>query len=62
MTAIAETGAVINVKKPQFLAPAEMRHIIDKCREAGNEHILLCERGTSFGYNNLVVDMLGMDE
>lgn len=60
--AIAETGAVINIKKPQFLAPAEMRHIVEKCREAGNDKVLLCERGTSFGYNNLVVDMLGIDE
>lgn len=59
--AIARTGAVINVKKPQFLAPEEMRHIISKCREAGNDRVLLCERGTNFGYNNLVVDMLGMD-
>ncbi|MFC3095940.1 3-deoxy-8-phosphooctulonate synthase [Alteromonas sediminis] len=60
--AMARTGAVINVKKPQFLAPHEMRHIINKCQEAGNDNIILCERGTSFGYNNLVVDMLGMDE
>ncbi len=59
--AIARTGAVINVKKPQFLAPAEMTHIVTKCAEAGNNRVLLCERGTSFGYNNLVVDMLGMD-
>ncbi len=59
--AIAATGAVINVKKPQFLAPQEMRHIIAKCAEAGNDRVLLCERGSSFGYNNLVVDMLGMD-
>jgi 2-dehydro-3-deoxyphosphooctonate aldolase (KDO 8-P synthase) len=49
------------VKKPQFLAPAEMAHVITKCREAGNELVILCERGTSFGYNNLIVDMLGMD-
>ncbi|HET6940740.1 MAG TPA: 3-deoxy-8-phosphooctulonate synthase [Sphingomicrobium sp.] len=62
VTAIAATGKAINVKKPQFLAPQEMRHIINKCREAGNERIILCERGTSFGYNNLVVDMLGIDE
>lgn len=62
VTAIAETGAIINVKKPQFLAPAEMRHILEKFREAGNEKILLCERGSSFGYNNLVVDMLGVDD
>jgi len=61
VTAMARTGAAINVKKPQFLAPEEMRHIIAKFREAGNERIILCERGSSFGYNNLVVDMLGMD-
>jgi 2-dehydro-3-deoxyphosphooctonate aldolase (KDO 8-P synthase) len=62
VTAIARTGAAINIKKPQFLAPQEMQHIINKCREAGNDRVILCERGTSFGYNNLVVDMLGMDE
>ena len=62
VVAMAKTGAVINVKKPQFLAPHEMRHIITKFREAGNEQVLLCERGSCFGYNNLVVDMLGMDE
>ena len=62
VVAMAKTGAVINVKKPQFLAPHEMRHIITKFKEAGNEQVLLCERGSSFGYNNLVVDMLGMDE
>jgi len=62
VVAIAETGAAINVKKPQFLAPQEMKHIIAKCREAGNDRVILCERGSSFGYNNLVVDMLGMDE
>ena len=56
---IAKTGAVINVKKAQFLAPQEMMHIIHKCQEAGNDRVLLCERGSSFGYNNLVVDMLG---
>ena len=61
VVAIAKTGAAINVKKPQFLAPQEMQHIIKKCREAGNDRVILCERGTSFGYNNLVVDMLGMD-
>jgi 2-dehydro-3-deoxyphosphooctonate aldolase (KDO 8-P synthase) len=62
VTAMARTKAAINVKKPQFLAPAEMRHIVDKFREAGNDRVLLCERGTSFGYNNLVVDMLGIDD
>ena len=61
VVAIARTGAAINIKKPQFLAPEEMRHIITKLREAGNERVLLCERGSSFGYNNLVVDMLGID-
>ncbi|WP_341503422.1 3-deoxy-8-phosphooctulonate synthase [Gallaecimonas sp. GXIMD4217] len=62
VVAMAETGAVINVKKPQFLAPHEMRHILKKFVEAGNNTVMLCERGSSFGYNNLVVDMLGMDE
>lgn len=62
VVAMAKTGAVINVKKPQFLAAHEMRHIIKKFGEAGNDKILLCERGSCYGYNNLVVDMLGMDE
>ena len=57
--AMAETQAVINIKKAQFLAPQEMGHILKKFQEAGNEQLMLCERGTSFGYNNLVVDMLG---
>ena len=61
VVAMARTGAAINIKKPQFLAPQEMLHIIRKCREAGNDRVMLCERGSSFGYNNLVVDMLGMD-
>ncbi|MDP5329475.1 MAG: 3-deoxy-8-phosphooctulonate synthase [Litorivicinaceae bacterium] len=59
VVAMAETGAIINVKKAQFLAPHEMRHILQKCHEAGNDRVILCERGSSFGYNNLVVDMLG---
>ncbi len=59
VVAMAKTGAVINIKKAQFLAPQEMSHIIRKCEEAGNDRVILCERGTSFGYNNLVVDMLG---
>ncbi|MFP4262472.1 MAG: 3-deoxy-8-phosphooctulonate synthase [Halomonas sp.] len=62
VVAMAQTGAVINVKKPQFLAPHEMRHIVRKCEEAGNDRVILCERGSSFGYNNLVVDMLGFGE
>lgn len=62
VVAMAKTGAVVNIKKPQFLAPHEMRHIMNKFAEAGNEKILLCERGSCFGYNNLIVDMLGMDD
>lgn len=62
VVAMAQTGAVINVKKPQFLAPHEMRHILKKFAEADNHKVILCERGSCFGYNNLVVDMLGMDE
>lgn len=59
VVAMAKTGAVINIKKAQFLAPQEMKHILRKCEEAGNQRLILCERGSSFGYNNLVVDMLG---
>lgn len=62
VVAMAKTGAIINVKKPQFLAAHEMRHIIKKFSEAGNERVILCERGSCYGYNNLVVDMLAMDE
>ena len=57
--AMAETGALINIKKAQFLAPREMAHILRKFEEAGNRRLMLCERGSCFGYNNLVVDMLG---
>jgi 2-dehydro-3-deoxyphosphooctonate aldolase (KDO 8-P synthase) len=56
---MAETGAVINIKKPQFLSPEQMLNIVEKFRECGNEQLLICERGTNFGYDNLVVDMLG---
>ena len=56
----ALTGKVVNVKKGQFLAPNDMKNVITKMREAGNENILLTERGASFGYNNLVVDMRGL--
>ncbi len=55
--ACARHGKAVNVKKGQFLAPKEMRHAIAKCREGGNEQIMLTERGSSFGYGNLVVDM-----
>lgn len=59
VTAMAATGRVINVKKPQFLSPAQMKNIVEKFAEAGNEQVILCERGSQFGYDNLVVDMLG---
>lgn len=59
VVAMAKTNAVINIKKAQFLAPHEMQHILTKCEEAGNDRLMLCERGTMMGYNNLVVDMLG---
>jgi 2-dehydro-3-deoxyphosphooctonate aldolase (KDO 8-P synthase) len=62
VAAMAATGAVINIKKAQFLAPHEMKHILNKCQEAGNDKLMLCERGSMFGYNNLVVDMLGFGE
>jgi 2-dehydro-3-deoxyphosphooctonate aldolase (KDO 8-P synthase) len=57
--AMASTQAAINIKKAQFLSPQEMGHILKKFEEAGHHRLMLCERGTSFGYNNLVVDMLG---
>jgi len=59
VVAMAKSGAIINIKKAQFLAPQEMGHILKKFESAGNERLILCERGSSFGYNNLVVDMLG---
>lgn len=59
VAAMARTGRPINIKKAQFLAPHEMGHIARKCEEAGNTQLMLCERGSCFGYNNLVVDMLG---
>jgi 2-dehydro-3-deoxyphosphooctonate aldolase (KDO 8-P synthase) len=58
--ALAATGRVINIKKPQFLSPQQMLHIVDKFRQAGNPRLLLCERGSCFGYDNLVVDLLGL--
>lgn len=59
VVAMAKTGTIINIKKAQFLAPHEMKHILNKCVEAGNDQLILCERGSCFGYNNLIVDMLG---
>jgi len=57
VAAAARTGKPVNVKKGQFMAPEDMAAVVEKCRAAGNEKILLCERGASFGYHNLVVDM-----
>jgi len=57
LVAAARTGKPLNIKKGQFMAPDDMGQVVEKCRAAGNERILLCERGTSFGYHNLVVDM-----
>lgn len=57
--AMAETGAVINIKKPQFLSPYQMGNIVEKFKECGNEQVILCERGHNFGYDNLVVDPMG---
>ncbi|MBY5921924.1 3-deoxy-8-phosphooctulonate synthase [Ferrimonas balearica] len=59
VAAMAKTDAVINVKKPQFLSPGQMKNIVEKFRECGKEEVILCERGANFGYDNLVVDMLG---
>ena len=59
VTAMANTGSVINIKKPQFLSPEQMANIVEKFKECGNDQLLLCERGSNFGYDNLVVDMLG---
>ena len=57
--AMAKTGAVINIKKPQFISPGQVGNIAEKFREGGNDQIILCDRGANFGYDNLVVDMLG---
>ncbi|ARP80731.1 3-deoxy-8-phosphooctulonate synthase [Bordetella genomosp. 8] len=57
--ALARTGRVINVKKPQFMSPSQIQNVVEKIVEAGNEQVILCDRGSSFGYDNLVVDMLG---
>jgi 2-dehydro-3-deoxyphosphooctonate aldolase (KDO 8-P synthase) len=59
VVALARTGRVINIKKPQFLSPSQMANICEKFREAGNDQLILCDRGTCLGYDNLVVDMLG---
>lgn len=62
VVAIAKTGRAVNIKKPQFLSPSQIKHITAKILEAGNDQLILCERGSQFGYDNLVVDMLGFRE
>ncbi|MEC7575691.1 MAG: 3-deoxy-8-phosphooctulonate synthase, partial [Pseudomonadota bacterium] len=57
--AMAATGAVINIKKPQFLSPYQVANIVDKFKECGNDKVILCERGYALGYDNLVVDPMG---
>lgn len=59
VTALAKTGRVINIKKPQFVSPPQMKNIVEKFEESGNANLMLCDRGAQFGYDNLVVDMLG---
>ncbi|MCG8595570.1 MAG: 3-deoxy-8-phosphooctulonate synthase, partial [Kiloniellales bacterium] len=59
VAAIARTGAPVHVKKPQFMSPPQVKNLVEKLRECGNDKVMLCERGACFGYDNLVVDMLG---
>ena len=59
VVALAKTGKPVNIKKPQFLSPSQMQNIVHKFKEAGNDQLILCDRGTCLGYDNLVVDMLG---
>lgn len=60
LVAAAKTGKCVNIKKAQFLAPWDMKNCVEKVRQSGNDNVMLCERGTSFGYNTLVVDMTGL--
>ena len=60
LVAAAKTGKCINIKKAQFLAPWDMKNCVEKVRQSGNNNVMLCERGTTFGYNTLVVDMTGL--
>ncbi|MCA2008939.1 3-deoxy-8-phosphooctulonate synthase [Tritonibacter mobilis] len=60
IAAVAATGAAINVKKPQFMSPSQVKNLVEKLKECGNSSVMLCERGSCFGYDNLVVDMLGI--
>lgn len=59
--AVAKTGSVVHIKKPQYMSPSQVGHMVAKFAEFGNSQVMLCERGTSFGYDNLVVDMLGFE-
>jgi 2-dehydro-3-deoxyphosphooctonate aldolase (KDO 8-P synthase) len=59
---VARTGKPVNIKKGQFLAPWDMKNVVDKAREVGNDQIMVCERGVSFGYNTLISDMRGLVE
>jgi len=61
VAAMAATGALINIKKPQFMSPSQVGNLVEKFRECGNDQLMLCERGSCFGYDNLVVDMLGFN-
>jgi len=60
--AVASTGKIMNIKKPQFMSAFDMENVVEKCKSAGNNNVMLCERGTCFGYNTLVVDMTGIYE
>ncbi|MGO1117817.1 3-deoxy-8-phosphooctulonate synthase [Rhodovibrionaceae bacterium A322] len=60
IAAVAATGSVVNVKKPQFMSPPQVKNLVEKLKECGNSKVMLCERGACFGYDNLVVDMLGI--
>jgi 2-dehydro-3-deoxyphosphooctonate aldolase (KDO 8-P synthase) len=62
LLAAAETGAILNIKKGQFLAPWDMHNVLQKATSTGNQNVMACERGTSFGYNTLVADMRGLPE
>lgn len=60
LVAAAKTGRIVNIKKAQFLAPWDMQNCVEKVRQSGNDKVMLCERGSTFGYNTLVVDMTGL--
>lgn len=59
---VATFAKYVNIKKPQFMSPTQIKHVVDKCLEVGNSNVIVCERGTCFGYDNLVVDMLGFKQ